>query len=57
MLQEAGGERLCLRRKTCHIPASAYVIGEYAVGKIGMLMGPANEALMVALNAKKFIVE
>ena len=38
-------------------PTFAYAIGEYAVSKTGTLTGPANEALMTALNAKGFIVE
>ena len=38
-------------------PTFAYAIGEYAVSKTGTLTGPANEALMAALNAKGFIVE
>ena len=38
-------------------PTFAQAIGEYAVSKTGMLTGPANEALMAALNAKGFIVE
>ena len=38
-------------------PTFAYAIGEYAVNKTGMLTGPANEALMAALNAKGFIAE
>ena len=38
-------------------PTFAYAIGEYAVSKTGTLTGPANEALMAALNAKGFIIE
>ena len=38
-------------------PSFAYVIGDYTVSKIGTVSGPANEALMVALNAKGFIIE
>lgn len=38
-------------------PTFAYAIGEYAVSKTGILTGPANEALMAALNAKGFIIE
>ena len=38
-------------------PTFAYAIGEYAVSKTGTLTGPANEALMAALNAKGFIVD
>ena len=38
-------------------PTFAYAIGEYAVNKTGTLAGPANEALMAALNAKGFIIE
>ena len=38
-------------------PSFAYVIGDYTVSKTGTVFGPANEALMVALNAKGFIVE
>ena len=38
-------------------PSFAYVIGDYTISKIGTLSGPANEALMAALNAKGFIVE
>ena len=37
-------------------PSFAYVIGDYTVSKIGTVSGPANEALMAALNAKGFIV-
>ena len=33
-------------------PSFAYVIGDYTVSKTGTLSGPANEALMAALNAK-----
>ena len=36
-------------------PSFAYVIGDYTISKIGTLSGPANEALMAALNAKGFI--
>ena len=38
-------------------PSFAYVIGDYTVSKTGTISGPANEALMAALNAKGFIVE
>ena len=38
-------------------PTFAYAIGEYIISKTGTLTGPANEALMAALNAKGFIVE
>ena len=38
-------------------PSFAYVIGDYTISKIGTLSGPANEALMAALNAKGFIAE
>ena len=38
-------------------PSFAYVIGDYTVSKIGTVSGPANEALMAALNAKGFIIE
>ena len=38
-------------------PSFAYVIGDYTISKIGTLSGPANEALMAALNAKGFIEE
>lgn len=38
-------------------PSFAYVIGDYTVSKIGTVFGPANEALMAALNAKGFIAE
>ena len=38
-------------------PTFAYAIGEYAVSKTGTLAGPANEALIAALNAKGFSVE
>ena len=38
-------------------PTFAYVIGEYSVDKEGTLTGPANEALITALQAKGFIVE
>ncbi len=38
-------------------PSFAYVIGDYTVSKTGTVSGPANEALMAALNAKGFIVE
>lgn len=36
-------------------PSFAYVIGDYTVSKTGTISGPANEALMAALNAKGFI--
>ena len=36
-------------------PSFAYVIGDYTVSKTGTVSGPANEALMAALNAKGFI--
>ena len=38
-------------------PSFAYVIGDYTISKIGTLFGPANEALMAALNTKGFIAE
>ena len=38
-------------------PSFAYVIGDYTVSKIGTVSGPANEALMAALNEKGFIIE
>ena len=38
-------------------PCFAYVIGDYTISKTGTVSGPANEALMAALNAKGFIVE
>lgn len=38
-------------------PSFAYVIGDYTISKSGTLSGPANEALMAALNAKGFIAE
>ena len=38
-------------------PSFAYVIGNYTVSKTGTVSGPANEALMVALNAKGFIAQ
>ena len=38
-------------------PSFAYVIGDYTVSKTGTVSGPANEALMAALNAKGFIVD
>ena len=38
-------------------PSFAYVIGGYMVSKTGTVCGPANEALMAALNAKGFIAE
>lgn len=38
-------------------PSFAYVIGDYTVSKNGTVSGPANEALMAALNAKGFIAE
>lgn len=38
-------------------PSFAYVIGDYTVSKTGTVSGPANEALMAALNAKGFIAE
>lgn len=38
-------------------PSFAYVIGDYTVSKTGTISGPANEALMAALNAKGFIVD
>ena len=38
-------------------PSFAYIIGDYTVSKTETVSGPANEALMAALNAKGFIVE
>ena len=38
-------------------PSFAYVIGDYTVSKTGTISGPANEALMAALNAKGLIIE
>ena len=38
-------------------PSFANVIGDYTVSKTGMVSGPANEALMAALNAKGFVIE
>lgn len=38
-------------------PSFAYIIGDYSVSKTGTVSGPANEALMAALNAKGFIAE
>ena len=38
-------------------PSFAYIIGDYTVSKTGTVSGPANEALMAALNAKGFIAE
>ena len=38
-------------------PSFAYVIGDYTVSKTGTVSGPANEALMAALNANGFIVD
>ena len=38
-------------------PSFAYVIGNYTVSKTGTVSGPANDALMAALNAKGFIIE
>ena len=38
-------------------PSFAYVSGDYTVSKTGTVSGPANEALMAALNAKGFIAE
>lgn len=38
-------------------PSFAYDIGDYTVSKTGTVFGPANEALMAALNAKGFIAE
>ena len=38
-------------------PTFAYAIGEYSVDKEGTLTGPANEALVTALQAKGFIAE
>ena len=38
-------------------PSFAYVIGDYTISKTGTVSGPANEALMAALNAKGFITE
>ena len=38
-------------------PSFAYIIGDYTVSKTGTVFGPANEALMAALNAKGFIAE
>ena len=54
-----------LNRSRCHLkrscyqnaPSFAYVIGDYTVSKTGTVSGPANEALMAALNAKGFIIE
>ena len=36
-------------------PSFAYVIGNYTVIKTGTVFGPANEALIAALNAKGLI--
>ena len=38
-------------------PTFAYAIGEYSVDKEGTLTGPANEALVAALQAKGFMAE
>ena len=38
-------------------PTFAYAIGEYSVDKEGTLTGPANEALVTALQAKGFMAE
>ena len=38
-------------------PSFAYVIGDYTISKTGTVSGPANEALIAALNAKGFIAE
>ena len=38
-------------------PTFAYVIGEYSVDKEGTLTGPANEALITALQVRGFIAE
>ena len=38
-------------------PSFAHVIGDYTLSKTGTVSGPANEALMAALNAKGFIAE
>ena len=38
-------------------PTFAYAIGEYRVDKEGTLTGPANEALVTALQAKGFMAE
>ena len=38
-------------------PSFAYVIGDYTVSKTGTVSGPANEALMAALNSKGFVAE
>ena len=38
-------------------PSFAYVIADYTVSKTGTVSGPANEALIAALNAKGFIAE
>ena len=38
-------------------PTFAYAIGEYSVDKEGTLTGPANEALITALQAKGFMAE
>ncbi len=38
-------------------PSFAYVIGDYTVSKTGTVSGPANEALMAALNAKGFVAK
>ena len=38
-------------------PTFAYAIGEYRVDKEGTLTGPADEALVTALQAKGFMAE
>ena len=38
-------------------PTFAYAIGEYRVDKEGTLTGPANEALITALQVRGFIAE
>ena len=38
-------------------PSFTYVIGDYTVSKTGTVSGPANKALIAALNAKGFIAE
>ena len=38
-------------------PTFAYAIGEYSVDKEGTLTGPANEALITALQVRGFIAK
>ena len=48
---------MCLIFVYQNAPGFAYLIGDYTVSKTGTVSGPANEALMAALNSKGFVAE